>query len=200
MMRDTADDTAAASTLRSRLAAPAEALSPAARKAVGVGAFALLTALGARIAVPLPGTPVPFTFQVVAVLLAGWMLGPRLGAASQAAYLAAGAAGLPVFAAGGGLAYLLGPTGGYLLAYPLAAALVGLACTRESGWVRQSAGLVGAIAVIHAGGAGWLAVVAGHEAAVTAGVLPFLGVDGIKALLVLLLGRRIGGRARAFFG
>lgn len=200
MMRDTADDTAAASTLRSRLAAPAEALSPAARKAVGVGAFALLTALGARIAVPLPGTPVPFTFQVVAVLLAGWMLGPRLGAASQAAYLAAGAAGLPVFAAGGGLAYLLGPTGGYLLAYPAAAALVGLACTRESGWVRQAAGLAGGIAVIHAGGAGWLAAVAGHEAAVTAGVLPFLGVDGIKALLVLLLGRRIGGRARAFFG
>ncbi|MGH7539390.1 MAG: biotin transporter BioY, partial [Gemmatimonadota bacterium] len=89
-----------------------------ARRVIAVLAFAALTALGARIAVPLPGTPVPFTFQVVAVLLAGVLLGPRLGAASQAAYLAAGASGLPIFAAGGGVAYLLGPTGGYLLAFP----------------------------------------------------------------------------------
>ncbi len=198
MSRETAETTV--SDLRSGLAARVEALSPAARRALGVGAFALLTALGARIAVPLPGTPVPFTFQVVAVLLAGWMLGPRLGAASQAAYLAAGAAGLPVFAAGGGLAYLLGPTGGYLLAYPLAAGLVGLACTREAGLARQAAGLVGGVAVIHLGGVAWLAAVAGHEGALAAGALPFLGVDGIKALLVLLLGRRIGGRARRFFG
>lgn len=198
MTREIAETTVPA--LRSRLAGRVESLSPTARRALGVGAFALLTALGARIAVPLPGTPVPFTFQVVAVLLAGWMLGPRLGAASQAAYLAAGAAGLPVFAAGGGLAYLLGPTGGYLLAYPAAAALVGLAASRDAGWARQAAGLVGGVAAIHLGGAAWLAAVAGHEAAVAAGVLPFLGVDGIKALLVLLLGRRIGGRARAFFG
>ena len=185
--------------LRARLAAPVEALSPTARRALGVGAFALLTALGARVAVPLPGTPVPFTFQVMAVLLAGWLLGPRLAAGSQLAYLAAGAAGLPVFAAGGGLAYLLGPTGGYLLAYPAAAAVVGLAASRDAGWLRQAAGLIGGVAVIHAGGAAWLAVVAGHEAAVGAGVLPFLGVDGVKAVIVLLLGRRIGERARAFF-
>lgn len=197
MTREATDSTVSA--LRTRLAAPIEALSPAARRALGVGAFALLTVLGARVTVPLPGTPVPFTFQVVAVLLAGWLLGPRLAAASQAAYLAAGAAGLPVFAAGGGLAYLLGPTGGYLLAYPAAAAVVGLAVSRDAGWLRQAAGLLGGVAVIHAGGAGWLAVVAGHEGAVAAGVLPFLGVDGVKALLVLLLGRRIGERARAFF-
>lgn len=197
MTREATDSTVSA--LRTRLAAPIEALSPAARRALGVGAFALLTALGARVAVPLPGTPVPFTFQVVAVLLAGWLLGPRLAAASQAAYLAAGAAGLPVFAAGGGLAYLLGPTGGYLLAYPAAAAVVGLAVSRDAGWLRQAAGLLGGVAVIHAGGAAWLAVVAGHEGVVAAGVLPFLGVDGVKALLVLLLGRRIGERARAFF-
>lgn len=198
MNPDTADPTASLSG--SRLVGAAEALSPAARRAIGVGAFAVLTALGARVAVPLPGTPVPFTFQVVAVLLAGWMLGPRLAAASQGAYLAAGAAGLPVFAAGGGLAYLLGPTGGYLLAYPAAAAVAGLAASRDAGWLRQAAALAGGVAVIHAGGAAWLAAVAGHEAALAAGVLPFLGLDGIKALLVLLLGRRVGGRARTFFG
>lgn len=194
MMRPAADSTASVGALRALTA------SRAARGTAGVLGFALLTALGARVSVPLPGTPVPFTFQVMAVLLAGWLLGPRLGSASQIAYLAAGAAGLPVFAAGGGLAYLLGPTAGYLLAYPAAAWIMGAAARDDAGLGRQAAGLAGGVAVIHAGGAGWLAVVAGHEAALAAGVLPFLGVDGIKALFVLLLGRRIGGSARTFFG
>lgn len=194
MTRPAADSTVSAGTVRSL------AGSRTARRAAGVLGFALLTALGARVAVPLPGTPVPFTFQVMAVLLAGWLLGPRLGAASQLTYLAAGAVGLPVFAAGGGLAYLLGPTAGYLLAYPAAAWLVGAATRREAGLPLQVAGLAAGVAVIHAAGAGWLAAVAGHEAALAAGVLPFLGVDGIKALFVLLLGRRIGASARSFFG
>lgn len=194
MMQPSTDSTASVGALRALTG------SRAVRRTVGVLGFALLTALGARVSMPLPGTPVPFTFQVMAVLLAGWLLGPRLGAASQVAYLAAGAAGLPVFAAGGGLAYLLGPTAGYLLAYPAAAWLVGAATGEDAGLARQAAGLVGGVAVIHVAGAGWLAAVAGHEAALTAGVLPFLGVDGIKALFVLLLGRRIGGSARSFFG
>lgn len=194
MIRPAADSTAPAATLRALTG------SRAVRRTAGVVGLALLTALGARVSIPLPGTPVPFTFQVVAVLLAGWLLGPRLGAASQLSYLAAGAAGLPVFAAGGGLAYLLGPTGGYLLAYPAAAWLVGVAAREDAGLARQVAGLAGGLALIHLGGAGWLAVVAGHETALAAGVLPFLGVDAVKALLVLLLGRRIGGNARAFFG
>lgn len=194
MMRPAADSTAPVGAVRALTG------SRAVRRTAGVVGFALLTALGARVSVPLPGTPVPFTFQVMAVLLAGWLLGPRLGPVSQLSYLAAGAAGLPVFAAGGGLAYLLGPTGGYLLAYPAAAWIVGAAARKDAGAVRQAAGLVGGVAAIHAGGAGWLAAVAGHEAALAAGVLPFLGVDGIKALFVLLLGRRIGGSARTFFG
>ncbi len=76
--------------------------SPALRRAIGVAAFATATAFGARVALPLPGTPVPFTLQVLFVLLAGAVLGARLGAASQALYLAVGLAGAPVFAAGGG--------------------------------------------------------------------------------------------------
>lgn len=170
------------------------------RRAAGVAGFALLTALGARVAVPLPGTPVPLTFQVVAVLLAGYLLGPAAGAASQAAYLAAGVAGLPVFAAGGGPAYLLGPTGGYLLAFPAAAAVVGLATTRWRGLPAHAAGVAAGVAVIHSGGAGWLAVVAGHEAAVAAGVAPFLLADALEAAVVLVLGRRVGSAARGFFG
>lgn len=190
------------STESSRVVAPGAGALPwssTTRKAVGVLGFAALTALAARVAVPIPGTPVPFTFQVIAVLLAGWMLGPRLGAASQAAYLGAGAVGLPVFAAGGGLAYFLGPTGGYLLAYPLAAAVVGWTVGRGTGLGTQVLGLVGGVAVIHAGGAGWLALVAGHEGAFAAGVLPFLAVDILKVLFALLVGRRVGATARRFF-
>jgi biotin transport system substrate-specific component len=173
--------------------------SPAVRKAAGVLGFAALTALGARVAVPVPGTPVPFTFQVVAVLLAGWMLGPRLGAASQVAYLTAGAAGLPVFAAGGGLAYFLGPTGGYLLAYPAAAAVVGWLVTRRGAVWSQLLALAAGVAVIHAGGVAWLSTVVGEGGALAAGVAPFLAVDALKVVFALLLGRRVGRTARRFF-
>lgn len=157
-------------------------------RALAVVAFAALTALAARAAVPLPGTAVPFTLQVVAVLAAGFLLGPRLGAASQALYVAAGAAGLPVFAAGGGAAYLLGPTGGYLLAFPLAAALAGLAVRRFGGVVGLTAGGVLGVAVVHAGGLAWLAGTLGGEAALAAGVLPFLAGDAVKIALAVLLG------------
>ena len=89
---------------------------------------AALVTLAAQIAVPLPGTPVPMTLQPLAVLLVGGLLGARLGATSMVLYLALGIAGLPVFTPTVplfGIARLLGPTGGYLLAYPVAAWVVG---------------------------------------------------------------------------
>src|SRR5437773_7163589 len=98
---------------------------------VRVGAVvlgALLVALAAQVSVPLPGTPVPMTLQPMAVLLVGGLLGARLGALSMILYLAMGAAGLPVFTPTVplvGVARLFGPTGGYLLAYPVAAYAVG---------------------------------------------------------------------------
>lgn len=91
--------------------------------------FAAATAIGAR--VEIPNYPVPFTLQTFFVLLAGVMLGARNGALSQMVYLAVGVLGLPVFSAGGfGLVKLLGPTGGYLLAFPVVAAVVGLLTER----------------------------------------------------------------------
>src|ERR1044071_1795463 len=91
--------------------------------AVGIVGFAAAVAAASQGAIPLPFTPVPLTLQPMLVILAGMMLGPAAGAASMALYLAAGAAGLPVFTPLGapGIARLLGPTGGYLLAYPAAA-------------------------------------------------------------------------------
>src|SRR5206468_7199189 len=85
---------------------------------------AVLVALAAQVSIPLPGTPVPMTLQPMAVLLVGGLLGPQLGALSLILYLAMGAAGLPVFTPTVplvGVARLFGPTGGYLLAYPVAA-------------------------------------------------------------------------------
>src|SRR3712207_3531477 len=90
--------------------------------------MAAVTAVAAQIAGPLPFSPVPFTLQVLAVMLSGLLLGPRYGALAQAIYVLVGAVGVPVFAQfHGGLGVVLGPTGGYLLSYPLAAAIAGLA-------------------------------------------------------------------------
>ncbi len=97
-------------------------------RVAAVVAGAVLVAAAAQVSVPLPGTPVPMTLQPMAVLLVGGLLGARLGALSMILYLAMGAAGLPVFTPTVpllGVARLLGPTGGYLLAYPLAAWVVG---------------------------------------------------------------------------
>ncbi|MDT8435193.1 MAG: biotin transporter BioY, partial [Gemmatimonadota bacterium] len=161
--------------------------SPRVRGVAAAVAAAAVTALGARAAVPLPGIPVPFTLQPVALLLAGVLLGPRLGAASQALYLAAGAAGLPVFAAGGGAAYLLGPTGGYLLAFPLAAAIAGVVARWRPGATGAGLGAAAGLVAIHVGGLSWLRIAVGAEAARAVGVLPFLAGDVLKVALVAVL-------------
>ncbi|UCG75972.1 MAG: biotin transporter BioY [Gemmatimonadota bacterium] len=157
--------------------------------------FAALTAGGARLAVPLPGIAVPFTLQVFGVLLAGICLGPRLGAYSQLAYLAAGMAGLPVFAAGGGAAYLLGPTGGYLLAFPVAAAIAGAATVRSSRAAAMTAGALLGLAFIHLAGLSWLYVL-GMGMPAASGLMPFLPGDVLKLALVVLVGSRLRGPLR----
>ncbi len=170
------------------------------RQVIGVAVFAMATAFGARVVIPLPGTPVPFTLQVLFVLLAGATLGPRLGAASQAAYLMTGALGAPVFAAGGGLAYLLGPTGGYLLAFPAAAFAVGGIAGRFAGRLRLLGGLVVGALVIQAGGAAWLASMTGSlEQALAFGVGPFLALDLVKVGLAALISARLRPRALELF-
>ena len=159
-----------------------------------------LVALGAQAAIPIPGNPVPITLQVPAVLIVGGLLGPALGSASLALYLLLGATGLPVFAPTGttvGLLRLFGPTGGYLLAYPVAAAVAGLA-GRRTGWAGLIAGLVAAVAVIHLGGVAQLAILGGDlSIAWRLGSLPFLLGDFLKILLACLVIRRLGTKTRA---
>lgn len=148
--------------------------------------FAAATALAAQAAIPIPGTPVPLALAPMAVVLAGLWLGPAAGAASMALYVLAGAAGLPVFAPVGlpGLARLFGPTGGYLLAYPAAAAVAGLVgrrFPRTAG--RMGAALLG-MAVIHLGGVAQLALLTGSVTTGAAlGSAPFLLLDAAKAFV-----------------
>src|SRR5688572_2257171 len=125
-----------------------------------------LTAAAAQISFPLPFTQVPFTFQPMVVLLGGLALGSRLGCASQVLYLALGLAGLPVFAASGtlppGPLRLLGPTGGYLLAYPLAAFVTGYLAERgfDKRYRTSVVAMLVGLAVIYTCGAVWLGVFA----------------------------------------
>lgn len=159
------------------------AASRAAADAVLILAGSALVALSAQVVVPLPWTPVPITGQTFGVLFVGALLGSRRGALALAAYLLEGAAGLPVFAGGGAtVAWLLGPTAGYLWSYPLAAWLTGRLA--ERGWDRRPATAALALGagngVIYAVGLPWLALFVGAERVLAAGLLPFVPGDLVK--------------------
>ena len=172
------------------------------RAEVLVKAFALaaLTALGARIAILVPGTPVPMTLQVFAVLLAGLLLDGRRGALSQVLYLGAGLSGLPVFASNVGLQALLGPTGGYLVAFPMAALTAGAFSRRFDHLAGRLMAAACGVGVIYAGGMFWLALWLGAAEgawdttsfvrAWRLGVMPFVLVDLAKGALAALVADR----------
>lgn len=148
-----------------------------------------LVALLAQVTIPLQ--PVPITGQTFGVLLVGAALGARRGAMAMLVYLAQGLLGLPFFAGGAsGIGRLLGPTGGYLVGFVFAAALVGW--LSECGWDRRFLSTLAAMALgsglIYAFGVPWLAqFVAGVDRALTVGMLPFLLGDALKAVLAALM-------------
>jgi len=159
---------------------------------------AVLVAAAAQVSVPLPGTPVPMTLQPMAVLLVGGLLGARFGALSMILYLAMGAAGLPVFTPTVplfGIARLLGPTGGYLLAYPVAAWVTGWLNqpdgVRELGAqhaapLRVGMGVLAGLVLIHIGGLAQLLILTGNlSAAARFGTAPFLLGDLLKITVLV---------------
>ena len=152
-----------------------------------VVAFSVFVALTARVQIPL--WPVPITLQTFGVLFTGALLGSRRGALALLLYLVEGAVGLPVFAGGAGVAYMLGPTGGYLISYPIAAGLVGLLA--ERGWDRRPAWMVLAMVlgnlVIYALGVVWLSVYLGDlRTALVQGMLIFVVGDLLKIAIATL--------------
>ncbi len=186
----------------------------ASARAIRAGAVlfaSALTAAAAQVSLPLPFTPVPLTLQPMIVLLAAAALGSRLGMASQVLYLAAGLAGLPVFAASPllppGAARLLGPTGGFLLSYPLAAFVAGRLAERgfDRRYLTSVVAMAAGLAVVFACGLGWLAFslspthpAAGVPAALQAGLYPFVVADIVKlfaAAAVLPAAWKLVGRA-----
>ena len=148
-------------------------------------AATLVVAAAAHVSIPLWFTPVPLTLQPLAVLCVGLFLGPTTAFFAMLAYLAEGALGLPVFAPGGpgGVLQLVGPTGGYLMSYPLIAFIAGaLSRTLKPRFLAASIGCTAAVAVLFLCGAGWLMHYAhgSVHAAWIGGVLPFLPGEAIK--------------------
>ena len=165
---------------------------PAISRATAAVFVTVLTIVAAQVSIPLPFTPVPFTLQPMVVLLGAAALGSRLGASAQILYIVAGLAGLPVFAASPvlpqGVARLLGPTGGYLMSYPLAAFLTGYLAERglDRRYLTSVLAMGAGLAVIFTCGVLWLAFGAPHagvSAAVASGLLPFLPADIVKVFL-----------------
>jgi biotin transport system substrate-specific component len=152
---------------------------------MGIVLFVAFTALAARVTIPLPFTPVPITLQVLAVLLAGLVLGPSAGAASQLVYLIAIAAGLPLDAKALGPAALTGPTAGYLIGFVPAAFATGWMVKRlPAARVSRFLGAAVGVAVIYAVGVVWLAPAVGSlQTAWVMGVAPFLLIDLGKAIV-----------------
>jgi biotin transport system substrate-specific component len=158
--------------------------------ALGIVGFAAALAAASQVAIPLPGTPVPMTLQPLVVALAGLWLGPLAGATSMILYLGAGAAGLPVFAPMGAPAFarMLGPTGGYLWAYPIAALVAGVLVARRRSFAVRALAAAAAIAVIHLGGFLQLLVLTENAAtAIALGATPFLLLDLVKVLAAAAL-------------
>lgn len=143
--------------------------------------LSIVIALSGRMSVPF--WPVPMTLQTLAVMAIAGTCGARLGVAAMLAVLAEGALGLPVFANGGGMATLMGPTAGYLAGMVGAAALVGAA----RGLPQRAGGVLLGTALIYVAGAAWLSMFVGVSRAIDLGVLPFLAGDAVKGALVLAI-------------
>src|SRR3989338_5096636 len=158
--------------------------------------FAALTAAIAPFKIPLGFTPVPITLQTLAVLMSGAMLGPYYGALAMILYVVVGALGLPVFAGGGsGIGALLGPTGGYLISYFIAAFVIGkvVQMRKQPKYIDYAVAMVAGTIIIYTLGAGWGMVVTGLGlAAIIVGwVLPFIIGYTIKLLIAAYIAKSI---------
>lgn len=181
------------------LTSPQDRLLETVRQVAVVVGASVFVALCAHVTIPLPFTPVPLTVQDFGVLLVGLMLGSKRGFAALALYLAEGATGLPVFSptGPGGIAQILGPTGGYLMVYPLVAGLAGFIFERgASTFARAAIGGLLAEILLFAGGLSWLYFLT-HSLAKAAylGLYWFIAASVIKVMFAAAITarwRRVG--------
>jgi biotin transport system substrate-specific component len=176
------------------LTTPQERVIEASRQVALIVGASMVVALCAKITIPLmPLTPVPLTVQNLGVLLVGLLLGSRRGFAALALYLAEGAMGLPVFSPGpGGIAQLLGPTGGFLMVYPFVAFLAGYVFERGAkSFVRAAAAGLLAEILLFAGGLTGLYLYT-HSLAKAAyfGLYGFIAAEIIKVMVAAVVATR----------
>ncbi len=158
---------------------------------------AALTAVCSQIIIPLPFTPIPFSLGVMAVLICGGILPPKQALLSQLVYLLMGAVGIPVFSEfGAGPAKLIGPTGGFLLAYPLMALVIAMLIKRVKtpGVSRYFLAMVAGLSICYVMGSGWMMLSSGVSVtqALSMAVLPFVLPDLVKAGLAAVLSKQLG--------
>jgi len=156
--------------------------------------FAALCCAGAFISIPIPIGPVPLVLTNFFSVLGGLLLGPLWGAISAALYIAVGALGFPVFSGGrGGIAYLAGPTGGYLAGYIAGAAIAGLIAAKRSAFLAAVGAVIGFAAILGLGALG-LRFISGTpwDKVLAIGILPFLPGDVVKAILAAIIAQRLG--------
>lgn len=181
----------------------AGATYPKSRGLALVAVFTSILAVCALVSIPItPISPVPFTLQVFAVYLVLSLLGPRYGAYTCLLYLFLGAAGLPVFSGGdAGIGQIIGPSGGYLISFPVAAFVGGYLArgkgvSRRSELIRVSLANAAALAIIYTIGVLWLSTVYLHGdvyQGVILGALPFIPFDILKAIVAIPISVRIRG-------
>ena len=172
-----------------------QSLSRAQLWGLGIPGFALLTAFGAHVAIPLPPDGVPMTLQTLFVVLAALCLGPRAGSMSMLLYIAAGVVGVPLFAEESvGLGVILGQTGGYIVGFLACQPVVGMIVKARDGlprgWLAIILAVLAAHAVVFAIGVPWLAIVRDFSLgrAIEGGMLPFLPGMVVKSVIAVLVG------------
>jgi biotin transport system substrate-specific component len=170
---------------------------------IGVAFFILATALGAYVRIPVPGSPIPITLQTFFVILAGAVLGKRLGMYSQIGYLLAGVSGLPLFqGASSGAVCLMGPTGGYLIGFVVCAFVVGLITDSVKPHIAAMIAVFAlGILIIYTPGILWLvyAYKMSLTSAIAAGALPFIPGDAAKIVIAAAIYSKISRRSRQIF-
>jgi biotin transport system substrate-specific component len=159
-----------------------------------VAIFSALTAILAQISIPLPFSPVPITFQIFAVYISSIILGSKLGTLSQIIYVLLGTIGIPVFANfSGGLHFILGPTGGYILSYPIIAFIIGKILEKKQSFIITVLGLLFSLIVCYFIGVLQLSIITKItiQKAILVGALPFIPLDIVKIIIAYLIGVKV---------
>ncbi|CDI50279.1 biotin transporter BioY [Clostridium tetani] len=159
-----------------------------------VATFTALTAVMSQISIPLPFSPIPITLQIFAIYLAAIILGSRLATLSQIIYLLLGAVGAPVFSHfSGGLQALVGPTGGFLISFPIIAFIVGKISEKDRGFCSLTFGLIISLILCYAMGVLQLSIVTKMpiKKAIMVGAVPFVPLDLVKIFIAYLIGTKV---------